>query len=85
MVMANQIDVTEEILPVRMKKFGCTLSATDNGYTIKYVLTNTKQNYRGFIYLKSSYEASGHATLHDLYSNFYYETGLKKVELRHGR
>lgn len=83
--MANQIDVTEEILPVRMKKFGCTLTASDNGYVIKYVLTNDKRGYRGFIYLKSSHEASSSSTLHDLYSNFYYETGLKKVELRNGR
>ena len=73
------INVTEN-LPGRMKRFGCTLHMETDGKIDKFVLENKKLAYRGFTYLKSGYERGSETKLDDLYSNFYYETGLIKVE-----
>lgn len=47
----------------------------------KYVLVNEKKNYRSFLYLQSGYVRGNEAKLDDLYNNFYYVSGMIKVDL----
>lgn len=69
-----------EALPARMVKWGCTLHRKSDGKTSKYVLEHKGRNYRGFIYLRDNYDVALDSSLNDLYSNFFYETGYRKVE-----
>ena len=77
------LDVTED-LPKRMKKHGCKLHMQTDGYTNKFVLTNPNLEYRGFIYKRGVYSRDTDTSLSDLFSNFYYVTGLAKVEAKYG-
>lgn len=67
-------------LPKRMVRWGCTLKTEQKGNLIKFILENKERGYRGFIYVNEDIERQSDARLADLYNNFYYETGLMKVE-----
>lgn len=67
-------------LPPRMVNYGCTLEVETKGNMLKFILKNKNRNYRGFIYVNSNIERESDSRLTDLYNNFYYETGLMKVE-----
>lgn len=68
------------VLPQRMVKWGCTLKIEKKDNILKFVLENKPRNYRGFIYVNEQLEHESDSRLNDLYNNFYYETGLMKIE-----
>ncbi len=66
-------------LPKRMVRAGCTPTTIKNGDMTKFVLENKNREYRGFIDIRVD-DRKREARLYDLYSDFYYRTGLMKVE-----